>query len=130
MDTYDPSQAIKAKSKAQGYLNAKAEQGKATVGGAGLQSGSKLIADEYIEDANRYVQGQANKANLFGSAMNLVGGLGQIGAMGGFSGGGPTAEIGGKTYGVDLSGGEIADLSIETTGAGPGNNFMLPKYFN
>lgn len=89
MDTYDPSQAIKAKSKALGYLNAKAEQGKAAVGGAGLQSVSKLIADQHMADANNYVQGQANKANLFGSAMNLVGGLGQIGAMGGFSGGGP-----------------------------------------
>lgn len=118
MDTYDPSQAIKAKSRAQGFLNAKAEQGKATVGGAGLQSVSKLIADQHLKDAQNYADNQAKQANLFGSAMNLVGGLGSIGVSGGFGSGSGTNPYSGEFVDFGMGSDSLAIGSPSSFGGG------------
>ena len=127
-DSFDTGMAVNARNRADAYLKGGAAKrtGDLAKQGSGLfgyYKGKDLLAD-----AGAYANQKALGAELFGKGMAVVGAFGGRAAMGGF-GGGPTAEIGGKTYGVDLSGGEIDDLTIET-GAGPGNNFMLPQLFN
>ena len=127
-DSFDTGMAVNARNRADAYLKGGAAKrtGDLAKQGSGLfgyYKGKDLLAD-----AGAYEQQQQANASMFGNIANLAGGIGANAVLGGF-GGGPTAEIGGKTYGVDLSGGEIDDLTIET-GAGPGNNFMLPQLFN
>ena len=127
-DSFDTGMAVNARNKANAYMKGSAAKRAGDLAGQGLGLFGKAKGKDFLADAGAYAQQQQQKAGMFGTVMNLVGGIGGRAALGGF-GGGPTAEIGGKTYGVDLSQGEINDLGIET-GAGPGNNFMLPQLFN
>ena len=120
--------AVNARNKADAFTKSQAALRAGALGGSGTYFLGKAKGQKFLDEAGAYAQQQGQNADMFGKAMGAVSGIGSFAAMGGF-GGGPTAEIGGKTYGVDLSPGEIADLGIET-GAGPGNNFMLPQSFN
>ena len=127
-DSFDTGLAVNARNRADAYKKAGAAKRAGDLAGQGSSLFGKFKGQSLLADAGAYAQQQQANASMFRNIANLAGGIGGFAAMGGF-GGGPTAEIGGKTYGVDLSGGEIDDLTIET-GAGPGNNFMLPQLFN
>ena len=125
---FDTQRAVEANSRAKAFLEGGAAKRTGDLAGQGPGLFGYYKGKNSLADAGAYANQKALGAELFGKGMAVVGAFGGRAAMGGF-GGGPTAEIGGKTYGVDLSGGEIDDLTIET-GAGPGNNFMLPQLFN
>jgi len=127
-DSFDTGMAVNARNRANAYMKGSAAKRAGRLAGKGLDLFGESKRKDLLRDAGAYAQQQTQNAGMFGTVMDLVGGIGRSAALGGF-GGGPTAEIGGKTYGVDLSQGEINDLGIET-GAGPGNNFMLPQLFN
>ena len=120
--------AVNARNKADAFTKSQAALRAGALGGSAASFLGKAKGQQFMDEAGAYAAAQQRGADMFSGVANAVGSIGSFAAMGGF-GGGPTAEIGGKTYGVDLSPGEIADLGIET-GAGPGNNFMLPQSFN
>ena len=120
-DSFDTGMAVNARNKANAYMKGSAAKRAGDLAGQGLGLFGKFKGQDLLADAGAYEQQQQQKAGMFGTVMNLVGGIGGSAAMGSgtnpYSGdgggfgissdslaiGSPSSFGGGKLYDIDFT---------------------------
>jgi hypothetical protein len=116
-DSFDTGMAVNARNKANAYMKGSAAKRAGDLAGKGLGLFGEFKGKDFLADAGAYAQQQQQKADMFGTVMNLVGGIGGRAALGGF--GKPATQFSQPVFGQPGA--------RETIGGYGGDEFFKPS---